>query len=131
MTFPRIYMEKFWQIFFFQVHAVNYCWSHHFLTKVILGKLKILYILMQWLKRFIFWNIFLEHCKIIISYLELFLATYFLCILQTQLVFWYYFLFWIYFSLCMQVMMYSHFPVREDNKNAVKIKLLIESVKYT
>ena len=47
-------------------------------------KLKILYILMQRSKRFIFCNIFL-HWKVIISFLELFSATCFLCILQTQL----------------------------------------------
>ena len=39
---------------------------------------------MQWSKCFIFWNIFL-YCKIIIRFLELFSATCFLCILQTQL----------------------------------------------
>ena len=39
---------------------------------------------MQWSKWFIFWNTFL-YCKIIISFLELFSATCFLCILQTQL----------------------------------------------
>ena len=39
---------------------------------------------MQWSKWFIFWNIFL-YCKIIISFLELFSTTCFLCILQTQL----------------------------------------------
>ena len=61
----------------------------------------------HWSKRFIFWNIFL-YCKIIVSFLEIFSATCFLCILQTQLVFWYCFLFWIYFSLCMQVMMYNY-----------------------
>ena len=37
-----------------------------------------------WYKWFIFWNIFL-YCKIVIRLLELFLATCFLCILQTQL----------------------------------------------
>ena len=40
---------------------------------------------MQWLKWFIFWNISSD-CKIIISFLELFWATCFLCILQTQLI---------------------------------------------
>ena len=40
----------------------------------------------------IFWNIFL-YCKIIISFFELFSATCFLYILQTQLVFSYFFLF--------------------------------------
>ena len=39
---------------------------------------------MQWLKWFIFWNIFL-YCKIITSFLELFSATCFLCILKTHL----------------------------------------------
>ena len=39
---------------------------------------------MQWSKWFIFWNIFL-YCKIIISFLELFSATCFLCILKTHL----------------------------------------------
>ena len=57
---------------------------HHFLTRVIPVKWKILYILMQWSKWFIFWNIFLC-CKIIISFLELFSATCFLCILKTHL----------------------------------------------
>ena len=70
-------------IFFFLVISVNYCCCHHFSTKAILVKLKILNILMQWLKWFIFW-MFL-HCKLITSFLELFLATCFLCILQTQL----------------------------------------------
>ena len=83
MTFPKIYLGKFSQNFFLVV-SVNYCWRHHFLTKVILAKLKILYILMQWSKWFIFWNIFL-YCKIIISFLELFSVTCFLFILQTQL----------------------------------------------
>ena len=57
---------------------------HHFLTRVIPVKWKILYILMQWSKWFIFWNILL-YCKIIISFLELFSATCFLCILKTHL----------------------------------------------
>ena len=51
---------------------------------VVIERKKNLYILMQWSKWFIFWNIFL-YCKIIISFLELFVATCFLCILQTQL----------------------------------------------
>ena len=45
---------------------------------------KHLNILMQWSKWFIFWNMLLYR-KIIISFLELFPATCFLCILQTQL----------------------------------------------
>ena len=57
---------------------------HSIIAKVILVKLKILYILIQWLKWFVFWNIFL-YCKIIISFLELFSVTCFLFILQTQL----------------------------------------------
>ena len=40
-------------------------------------------------KMVIFWNIFL-YCRII-SFLELFSDTCFLCILQTQLVFWLFF----------------------------------------
>ena len=47
-------------------------------------KLKFVYILMQWSKWFIFWNIFL-HYKIIISFLELFSVTSLPCILKTQL----------------------------------------------
>ena len=39
---------------------------------------------MKWPKWFIFWNIFL-YCKIIISFLELFVARCFLCVLRTQL----------------------------------------------
>ena len=111
MTFPKIYLGKFYQnIFLSKFQSINYCWSHHFLTKATLVKLKILYILMQWSKWFICWNVFLYcNSKIIISLLELFSAACFLCILQTQLVFWYFFLFWIYFSLCMQVMMYNYY----------------------
>ena len=82
MTFPKIYLGKPCQSFFLVI-SVNYCCCHHFSTKAILVKLKILNILMQWLKWFIFW-MFL-HCKLITSFLELFLATCFLCILQTQL----------------------------------------------
>ena len=98
--------ENFVKIFFLVI-SVNFCWRHHFLTKVILVKLKILYIFMQWPKWFIFWKKFL-YCKVIISFLELFSATCFLCILQIKSVFWYFFLLWIYFSLCMQVMMYNY-----------------------
>ena len=105
MAFPKIYLGKFCQKFF-SVISVNYCLRHHFLIKVILVELKILYTLIQWSKRFIFWNIFL-YCKIINSFIELFLVTCFLCIFQTQLLFWYFFLFWIYFSPCMQVWMYN------------------------
>ena len=81
--FPKMYLGKFCQSF-----------SQFFLTKVILVKLKILYILMERSKCFVFFNIFL-YCKIIISFLGLFSATCFLCILQlqTQLVFWYFVLF--------------------------------------
>ena len=68
----------------FLVISVNYCWRHHFLTKVILVKLKILYIFMPWSKWFTFWNIFL-YCKIIISFLKLFSTTCFLCTFQTHL----------------------------------------------
>ena len=135
MTFPKIYSWKFFQKLFLVI-SVNYCWLHHFLIKVIVVKLKILYILMQWSKWFIFWNIFL-YCKIIISFLELLSATCFLCILQTQLVFGIFFYF-TFFSLCIQVRcittlyyIYSYFLVHKDNKNAGKIKLPIGSVKYT
>ena len=55
MTFPKIYKGKFCPILFLVI-SVNYSWRYHFLTKVILVKLKILYILMQWSKWFIFWN---------------------------------------------------------------------------
>ena len=83
MTFPKIYSGKFCQKLFLVIWA-NYCWRHHFLAKVILVKLKILYILMQWLKCFcFFWNIFL-YCKKIMSFLELSSTTFFMCILQTQ-----------------------------------------------
>ena len=92
---------------FFSAILVNYSWRHHYLAKVILVKLKILYILMQWSKWFIFWNICL-YCKIVISFLELFSAICFLYILQMQLVFWNFFLFRIYFSLCMLIMMYNY-----------------------
>ena len=81
MTFPKIYLGKLSQ--FFLVISVDYCCCHHFSTKVILVKLKILNILMQWLKWFIFPNMFL-YCKIIISFSELLPATSFLCILQTH-----------------------------------------------
>ena len=83
MTFPIIYLEKSYQKYFLVI-SVNYCWRDHFLTNIILVKLKIQYILMQWLKWFIFCNIFL-YCKIIINFLELFSATCFLCILETHL----------------------------------------------
>ena len=56
-------------------------------SKVIIVKSKILYILMQWSKWGFFWNIFLYY-EIIINFLELFSASRFLCILQTELVFW-------------------------------------------
>ena len=54
-------LKNFVKIFFLVI-SVSYCWLHHFLTKVVLVKLKILYILMQWSKWFIFWNFFL-YCK--------------------------------------------------------------------
>ena len=121
---------------YFLVISVNFCWRQHFVTKVILVKFKILSVFMQCPKWFVFWNIFL-YCKVIISFLELFSPPCFLCVLQIQSVFCFFFLFWIYFSLCMQAMMYnysyymySHFLVPEDNKNARKIKLPIGSVKY-
>ena len=133
--FLKIAGKNFVKIYFLVI-SVNFCWHDLFLTKVILVKLKFLYIFMQCPKWFVFWNIFL-YCKVIISFLEFFSATCFLCILQIRSVFWYFFLFWIYLSLCMQVMMYnysyymySHFLVHEDNKNARKIKLLVGSVKY-
>ena len=85
LKFCKFTSENFVKIFFLVVW-VNYCWSHHFLTKVILVKLKILFILMQLSK----------YCKIIISFLELFSATGFLWILKTQLAF------------CMQVMMNNY-----------------------
>ena len=94
-----------------------------------------IFILMQWTKWFIFWNIFL-YCKII-NFLQLFLATCCLCILQTQLVFWYFFYFELIFlyvckSWCITTRYYiSHFLVHEDNKNTRKIKLLIKSVNQT
>ena len=69
---------------FFLVISVNYCWRHYFLTKVILVKSKILYILMQWSTCFIFWNIFLYYFFFFV-FLELSSATCFLCIWQTQL----------------------------------------------
>ena len=47
-------------------------------------KLKIKYVLMQWCEWYISWNVSL-YCKIIISFLELFSVTCFLCILLTQL----------------------------------------------
>ena len=129
-------MGKFCQKFFLIISA-NYCWRHYFLAKLILVKLKILYILMQWLKWSIFWNIFL-YCKIAFSFLQLFLVNYFLYILQTQLLIWYFFYFEFIFlyvckSWCITTLyyMYSHFLVHEDNKNTRKIKLLIGSVKYT
>ena len=83
MTFPKIYSGKFCQKLFLVIWA-NYCWRRHFLAKVILVKLKILYILMQWLKWFFcFWNIFL-YCKRIMTFLELSSTTFFMCILQTE-----------------------------------------------
>ena len=85
---PKIYSGKFSQIFLFSYFSQLLPTS----SKVILVKLKILYILMQCSKWFIFWNIYL-YCKIIICFLKLFWATCFLLILQTQLVFWYFFLF--------------------------------------
>ena len=81
----RLFLKFTWENFFKNfslVISVSYCWLHHFLTNAILAKLKIFYILMQWSKWFTFWNIFL-YSKIIISFLELFSATWFLCILQT------------------------------------------------
>ena len=69
---------------FFLVISVNYCCCHQFSTKILLLKLKILNIWMQLSKWFIFLNM-LFYCKLIISFLELFPATCFLCILQTQL----------------------------------------------
>ena len=83
MTIPKIYLGKFCQNFFLVI-SVNYCWHYHFLTKVILVKLKILYILMQWSKCLLL-GIFFFYCKIIIIFSELFSVTCFLCILQTQL----------------------------------------------
>ena len=136
MTFSKIYLEKICQMFFLVI-SLNCCWRHRCLAKVIFVKLKILYILMQWSKWFISWNIFL-YCKIIFSFSELFSATYFLCILQMQLVFGHFFYFEFIFlyvckSWCINNLyyMYSHFLVHEDNKNTRKIKLLIGSVKYT
>ena len=80
--FGKITWKNF--IKFFLVISVNYCFFHHFSTKVILVKLKILNILMQWSKCcFFFLNMFF-YCKIVISFLELFPVTCFLCILQTS-----------------------------------------------
>ena len=80
---------------------------------------------------------FFLYCKIIISFLELFSLTCFLCILQTQLVCWGFFYFVFIFlyvckSWCIATLYYmnSHFLVHEDNENIWKIKLLIGSVKY-
>ena len=67
----------------FLITSVNYFWRHHFLRQVILVKLKILYILMQWSKWVIIWNSFL-YCKIIISFSELYAVICFLCSLQTH-----------------------------------------------
>ena len=104
---------------FFLVIPVNYDWRHYFIKKVILVKLKIPYLLMLWSKWSIIWSVFF-YCKIIIRFLELFLANCFLCIFETQLGLVYFFLFWTYLSLCMQVMMYttvyytySHFVVHD------------------
>ena len=55
--FLKFTWENFCQIFFLVI-SVNHCWRHHFFAKVILVKLKVLYILMQWSKWFIFWNVF-------------------------------------------------------------------------
>ena len=73
-------MGKFCQKCFFYFSQLLLTSS--FLTNVILVKLKILCILMQWSKWFIFWNVFILQ---IISFLELFSAICFLCILQTHL----------------------------------------------
>ena len=122
VTFPKIYFRKFCQKVFLVI-SVYYYWRHHFLTKVILVKLKILYILTQWSKWFIFWNIFL-YCKII-SFLELFSLNRFLRILQTQLVFWFFFYFesilYVCKSWCITTLyyQYSHFLVHDDNKNTL------------
>ena len=82
-----LFLKFTWENFvryFSLVISVNYCWRHQFLTKLILVKLKILYVLMQWSTWLTFWNIIL-YCKIIINFLELFSATCFLCILETHL----------------------------------------------
>ena len=82
-------------------------------------KLKILYILPQWSKWFIFWNIFLYYK--IISFLELFSFNRFLHILLTQLVFCFFSilnLFSMYASHDLYYQ-YSHFLVHEDNKNTL------------
>ena len=76
----KIYLGKFCQKCFFYFSQLLLTSS--FLTNVILVKLKILCILMQWSKWFIFWNVFILQ---IISFLELFSAICFLCILQTHL----------------------------------------------
>ena len=67
--FLKFTWEKFFK-YFCLVISVTYCWRHHFSTKVILVKLKMISILMQWSQWFIFWNILL-YCKIIINFLEL------------------------------------------------------------
>ena len=82
-----LFLKFTWENFvryFSLVISVSYCWRHQLLTKLILVKLKILYVLVQWSAWFIFWNIIL-YCKIIINFLELFSATCFLCILETHL----------------------------------------------
>ena len=131
--FLKFTRESFAKNFYLFI-LVNYCWCHHFLINVSLVKLKNLYFFMQWSKWFIFWKVF---CKTIISFLELFLATCFLCILQAQLVlrFFFYFEFILLYvckSWCITTLyyMHSHFLLHGDNKNTKKLKLLIESVKY-
>ena len=140
MTFPKIYLSYFSQLlltssFFNKGNSckTEYLWIVNTCESEYLWK----WILVQWSTWFIFWNIF-SYCKIIISFLELFPATCFLCILQTQLVFWYLFIFEFVFlnvckSWCMTTLYYihPHFPIHENNKNSRKIKLPIGSVKYT
>ena len=91
---------------FYLVLSVNYCWRHHFLTGNSCEIENSIYF--DAMVEMVYFLEYFLYCKIIIRFLELFSATCFLCILQTQLVFWYFFLFWIYFSLCMQVMMYNY-----------------------
>ena len=82
MTFPKIYLGKFCQFFFSYFNQLlllsslfnkgNSCEIEN--SKYSDAMVEMVYFL----------NIFL-YCKIIISFLELFPATCFLCILQTQL----------------------------------------------
>ena len=134
--FRKFILENFVKNFFLVI-SVNYCWRHYFLTKVILWNWKF-YILWCNSQNGLIFGIFFCIAKWLLVFLGLFSAICFLCILLTQLVFWYFFYFEFIFlcvckSWCITTLycMYSHFLVHKGNKNTRKIKFLTRSVKYT